>query len=142
MLTGGQRWVGRFEGGAGGITGAFATPNPGVVCIVVSGQGFWVPVESPAQFELVRATPIKTVLAVGLRLMVFVDNTRLAAYADNGFRWMTTDLSWDGIRVTEVGQDQIRGIGFDSPSNREVPFLVATTDGSSEGGSSPDQYRQ
>jgi hypothetical protein len=137
----GESWVGGFECGPGRLTGLFAAPSPEVVCVVAKGQGFWVPVLAPADYEIIRSIPIQEVLAVpGKRILVFIDYTELEAYGPGGFLWRTERLSWDGLKVTEVTAEMIRGTAWDSPANREVPFSVDTENGASEGGSSPAKY--
>ena len=139
--VGSELWVGGFECGPGGVTGLFATPSPSVLCVVAKGQGFWVPVLSPANYEMIRSIPIQEVVVVpGVRKLIFVDHTRLAAYGPSGFLWITDDISWDGLKVTEITTEVIRGTAWDSPANREVPFSVDTESGVSEGGSSPAKY--
>lgn len=136
-----KSWIGGFECGPGGVTGLFATPSRQVLCVVTKGQGYWISVLDPANYEIVRSIPIQDVITVpGERKLVFVDHTRLAAYGPSGFLWLTDDLSWDGLTVTEITADTIRGTAWDSPANREVSFSVDTELGASEGGSSPTKY--
>jgi hypothetical protein len=137
----GKSWTGSFESGPGGRTGVFATPSAEVLCVVAKGQGFWIPVLSPTSFEAIRAVPIKEILTVPRRrILIFVDYTKLAAYGEDGFLWQTDRLSWDGLKITEVSADMIRGMAWDSPANQEVPFSVDAQSGASEGGSSPAKY--
>ena len=139
--VGGEPWAGGVECGPGGVTGLFATRSPTALCVVAKGQGFWIPASSPADYEMIRSIPIREVLVVpaGPKL-VFVDHTRLAAYGPSGFLWITDDLSWGGLKITEVTAEAIRGTAWDSPANREVPFSVDTESGASQGGSSPLKY--
>lgn len=137
----GEPWVGGFECGPGWMTEVFATPSPWVVSIVARGQGFWVPVLAPSDYETIRTIPVVKILSVpGSRRLVFVDHTRLEAYGPYGRLWLTERLSWDGLKVTEVTARSIRGMAWDSPANREVTFSVDMENGASEGGSSPSKY--
>jgi hypothetical protein len=137
----GDRWLGRFWGGAEGLDGVFATPSPDVLCVVVRGQGYWVPVHEPTAFEVIRATPIKRVLPVhDPRILIFVSYTRLSAYGALGFMWLTEDLSWDGFGNLDVTGGAIRGTAWDSPAGHDVPFSVDIATGKAEGGSSPAKY--
>ena len=137
----GEPWIGGFECGLGRLTGLFATPSREVVCIVVKGQGFWVPVLAPGDYEIIRSTPIQEVLVVpGKRFLVLADYTELEAYGESGFLWCTERLSWDGLKVTEMTVETIKGTAWDAPANREVTFSVDTESGASEGGSSPAKY--
>ena len=137
----GEPWIGGFECGPGRLTGLFATPSSEVLCVVVKGQGFWVSVLAPGGYEIIRSLPIQQVFVVpGKRVLVFADYTELEAYGGSGFLWRTERLSWDGLKVTEVTAEAIRGTAWDSPANREVSFSVDTESGASEGGSSPARY--
>lgn len=136
--SGGQSWTGLFEPGVEGISGIYATPSESVLCVVVKGQGYWVPVLSPESYELIPSIPIKKIIAVPNReLMVFVDFVRLAAYGVDGFAWQTGSLSWDGLKITEVKSDVIEGTAWDAPNSQDVQFVVDVTNGSHTGGSSP-----
>lgn len=136
---GGNSWTGIFEPGVEGISALYATPSDSVLCVVVKGQGYWVPVFTPEEYEVIPSVPIKKVLAVPkAKLMLFVDFVRLTAYGEDGFLWQTERLSWDGLTITEVLEREVNGVAWDAPSNREVPFSVDTRSGHHTGGSSPD----
>lgn len=136
-----EAWIGDFQGGAEGLDGVFATPSADTVCVVVKGQGYWVPVLAPERFELIRSIPIRHVVPVAnRRVLLFVDYTRLAAYGANGCLWITEDLSWDGLEITEVNAAAVLGTGWDSPAGRRVSFSVDLDSGKAEGGSSPATY--
>jgi hypothetical protein len=137
----GDSWVGDFEGGLGRTTGLFATPCANVICVVVKGKGFLIPVLAPTTFEIIRSIPINEVLAIPESgMLVFVDYTGLAAYGKDGLRWVAENLSWDGLKSVEVAGGVIRGMGWDSPANSYVPFRVDIESGAAEGGSSPAHY--
>jgi hypothetical protein len=138
---GGEQWVGDFWGGPEGLDGVFATPNADTLCVVVKGQGYWVPVREPAAFDVVRSTPIKRVLPVlDAAVLIFVNYTRLSAYSSQGFMWTTEDLSWDGLEILDVAAGTVRGTAWDSPAGRNTPFSVDIATGKAEGGSSPAKY--
>jgi hypothetical protein len=138
----GEPWTGMFEGGPGGPSFLFATPSADVVCVVAGGQGFWVPVLSPARYEVIRSIPIKEVIPISSqRVVLFVDFTTLAAYGPEGFKWLTEDLSWDGLEITGVTPTAVEGLAWDSPAERRVPFRVDIQTGKAEGGSSLAKYR-
>jgi hypothetical protein len=137
----GEQWIGEFWGGAEGVDGVFATPNADTLCIVVKGQGYWVPVREPTAFDVVRSIPIKRVLPVqNPAVLIFVNYTRLSAYGPQGFMWTTEDLSWDGLEILDVAAGTVRGTAWDSPAGRDTPFSVDIATGKAEGGSSPAKY--
>jgi hypothetical protein len=134
-------WAGRFQEGAEGLTGVFATPSADVICVVARGNGYWAPVLEPTQFEMIASVPIREVLPVSARqLLLFVDYTTIAAYGPSGRVWVTRDLSWDGLNIDNITGDTIFGSGWDSPSECRVPFTVDLIAGTAHGGSSPALY--
>lgn len=134
-------WIGCFERGPGGISGLFATPSADTLCVVVQGQGYWVPVLDPTNFEMIRSVPIKEAFAIPeIELLVFVDFIRLSGYGPEGCRWHTDSLSWDGLEITEVTTQSIRGLAWDSPAGQDVEFVVDVENGSHKGGSSSEGY--
>jgi hypothetical protein len=140
--TGGSAWIGTFQAGAEGLDGIFATPNADAVCVIVKGQGYWVPVLAPSQFEAIRTVPIKQVIPIAERgALIFCSYTRLAMYGALGLSWVTEDLSWDGLEITGVRDATLEGTAWDSPAERRVPFSVDLDTGKACGGSSPAMYR-
>lgn len=138
----GEPWTGMFEGGPGGPPFVFATPSADVVCVVAAGQGYWVPVLSPTRYEVIRSIPIREVIPItSQQVVLFVDFTTLAAYGPDGFKWLTEDLSWDGLEITSVTSTAVEGLGWDAPADRKVPFRVDVQTGKAEGGSSETMYR-
>ncbi len=137
----GELWQGAFLQGLGGVSGLYATPSPTTLCVVARGQGYWVPVLIPTDFLEVWCNPVKSVFAIPDRsIVVFASYTELAAYGPSGMLWLTDRLSWDGLKITEVTAQHVRGFAWDSPANREVPFIVDAETGKHEGGSSPEKY--
>ncbi len=137
----GARWVGHFEPGLEGISGLYATPSESVLCVVVRGQGFWVPVESPEDYQIIPSVPVKSIVAIpDAKIMVFADFVRLTAYDRNGLMWQTPSLSWDGLTITKVVSNRVEGVAWDAPNNQEVKFIVNTLDGTYTGGSSPELH--
>lgn len=138
----GEPWVGHFKGGPEGLSAVLPTPNSNVVCVIIDGQGYWVPVDDPKSYMVIDAVPIKRVITIDTKqLLIFVDFTRLTAYDEKGFSWTTNDLSWDGLDIKLITDDQIQGVGWDAAIGEEVKFCVNTLSGESEGGSSPEMYR-
>lgn len=139
----GRVWIGRACAGVGGLSGVFATPAPNVVCVVAAGDGFWIPTDHPESYQVVSCDPVKLIARVPARdLIICADFTGIAAYGPTGRCWMTKQLSWDGIDISEVTSLLIRGLAWDAPKERHVEFEVELGSGKVRGGSSPDHYRR
>jgi hypothetical protein len=68
------------------------------------------------------------------------DFTTLAAYGPGGLIWRTGEISWDGVRVTDVIRNDIKGIAWSSPEQREVEFTVYLETGIHSGGAEPPAH--
>ena len=137
----GKVWTGKFEVGDCGLSGFFATPSPDILFVVMEGQGYWVPTLDPESYEVVATVPINQVLRVPERqIMFFLDFTRVEAYGTKGFLWQSDSLSWDGLQITHVTNNCIRGLGWDSPADSHIEFDIDTSSGATKGGSSPQHY--
>jgi hypothetical protein len=134
----GAPWIGNFQPGNGTFTGVFSYPLELIICVVVKGIGYLVAVNKPMEYEIVKSDPIREVRSLlEKRIIVFADFTDLTAYGPQGILWRTSGLSWDGLKITEVTPDFIRGIAWDAPQQREVEFLVDVQTGHYEGGVKP-----
>jgi hypothetical protein len=137
-------WIGVFAGGydsSGVVSGVFGCPDRRSICVVSSGKGYIVRADDPAVWMEVHSFPIMDVRAMPeSQLLVFANFTTLAAYGPNGLVWVTGDLSWDGLKLTEATPELIRGIAWDAPHEREVEFVVDVRTGGHEGGSSPEGH--
>lgn len=134
----GAKWIGRFEKGDEGTTGAFSCPEKDRVCIVANGQGFIVSVLDPRDYRIVESYPIRSVHGVpALNLILFLDYSRVVAYGLQGLAWSSAQVSWDGLDIQHIGNDTVDGVGWDAPSGSKVTFSVNLRTGYHTGGSAP-----
>ena len=70
-------------------------------------------------------------------LLLFVGFHAMVAWGRDGLAWATKRLSWEGVRITEVAEGGVRGVGWDLMKDREVEFRVDLRTGESEGGGFP-----
>ena len=138
-------WLGIFAFGRGAnkaLTGVFSCPDRESICVVAAGSGYMVRAENPVKWEKVPLFPIFDVRLVPERkMLVFADFTRLTIYGARGILWITPSLSWDGITITEVTADYVKGNAWDAPRQREVKFSVNLETGEHAGGASPELAR-
>lgn len=137
----GTPWIGNFQFGDGTVSEVYAAPSEDMVFVVAKGQGYLVLVNHPLDYQLVKSYPIKEVFPVPQRrLIVFADFVKLSAYGPSGLEWVTSRLSWDGLKITGITSELIQGLAWDSPLNKEVEFFVDVRTGRHQGGSSPEKY--
>lgn len=106
----GASWVGTFAFGDCGFSGIFSTPDPQRLCVVSRGEGYFVNVTKPSEWEKVRTFPIMDARPVSAHgIIIFADWWDLVAYGATGLAWQTNQLAWDGLRITEVTETHITG---------------------------------
>jgi hypothetical protein len=133
-----EPWIGTFAFGMlspHGVTHVISMPSPSQLGVVARGQGYVVPVETPEQCEEVECHPIVDVRIVARhRIVVFANFTELLCYDETGVRWRTQRLAWDGLTITEVTDDEIRGEFWDLRSEQTSSFAVDLLTGEHQGG--------
>jgi hypothetical protein len=70
-------------------------------------------------------------------LLVFADFVTLRAFGRHSQAWQTGRLSWDGLRIVNVADDEIHGFGWDLRRDKEVEFVVDLATGGHRGGAAP-----
>jgi hypothetical protein len=137
--TGAARWIGIFARRqiySGDRSGVFSCPDRRSLCVVSAGRGYIVRADDPRVWQEVPCEPIDdVVLSREAGLILFTDFDHLIAYGPDGLAWETERTSWDGLWVTEVTREHVRGVAWDPFVEREVEFLVDTRTGRHEGGS-------
>jgi hypothetical protein len=141
VTTPAKTWVGVFAKAFESehvSNGLWACPDPQSLCVVAGGYAYVVNAADPRQWQKLDANPVTDVRPVREReLLVFADYLALTAWGRRGKLWSTERLTWDGLRITEVTADELRGFGWDLQADREVEFVVDLATGSHRGGSRP-----
>jgi len=116
-------------------TGVWVCPNPREMCAVAGGYAYIVDTAAPERSAQVPLKPVVEVRALAEhRLLVFVGFHAMAAWGRDGLAWETKRLSWEGIRVTGVDGDMLRGFGWNLQTDKEVEFSVDLRTGAHTGG--------
>jgi hypothetical protein len=116
-------------------TGVFACPDPDQICAVAGGYAYVAHAGSPEKCVQVGMKPVVEVRpAVSAGLLLFVGFHTIQARGKDGMVWETGRLSWEGVRVTAVTEDEAVGFGWDLRGDVEVEFRVDLRTGSHVGG--------
>jgi len=120
--------------------GVFGCPNPREMCAVAGGYAYLVDTAAPERSTHIPLKPVAEVrVLTAQRLLVFVGFHAMVAWGVDGLAWQTGRLSWEGVRVTGVEGDELRGFGWDLMSDQEVGFSVDLKSGAHTGGGFPAQ---
>lgn len=110
-----QDWFGVFAPGSEDdnmLHMVSTTPDPDAVCVVSRGAGYIVRTRTPHEWEEINVFPIRDFIAIAdPPTIVFVDETRLAAYGPGGRKWRTV-VSLEGFHDLEARESAIHGRAF------------------------------
>jgi hypothetical protein len=131
-------WIGMFafgKFGKAGVTQVLSMPDPEKLCVVASGAGYVVAAATPDVWETVKVIPIVDVRALpGAGLVVFANYTELLAFGEEGLKWRTKRLAWDGLKIVAVGDQTIVGEYWDFREEAVQRFEVDLATGAARGG--------
>ncbi len=127
-------WLGVFGYGEPGISKVLSTPDSERVCVISGGRGYIVRAGNPADWANIPILPITDARPVPeCGFILFADFGRLAAWGKSGIVW-ETQLGFDGLHITTVNCDVIKGYGYDPASAGDVPFSVNARTGGAKAG--------
>jgi hypothetical protein len=116
-------------------TGIFPCPRPDDLLAVAGGYAYLVDTQNPAQCLHLPLRPVTAILsAPAAGVLLLAGFHHVAAIDANGLRWQTARLSWEGVAMTEVCDNQLHGTGWNMQTDREVPFTVDLATGTHMGG--------
>jgi hypothetical protein len=106
-------------------SGIWSCPNPEWVCAVSGGYAYLIDTAAPENFVHVEYRPVLEVRPLlEQRLLLFVGHHSLLAWGEHGKAWQTKRLSSEGVTITEIEGDVLRGMGWDLMSDADVPFAI------------------
>jgi hypothetical protein len=116
-------------------SGVWSCPDPAWFCAVAGGYAYLIDSGNPNRWEQVEYRPVTAVTPIESKsLLVFSGFHSLLAWGPEGRAWQTERLSWDGVRITAVESETLRGLGWDLKTDRELEFEVNLTTGEHSGG--------
>ncbi len=120
------------------VTGIYGTPHPDWLCAVCGGYAYLVNVREPEKWRFVPSRPVLEVrAAVEAGALLFVDFQTISGFTAGGALWQTAPLSWEGIRIEEIGSQALAGYGWEPVQDRDLPFTVDLMTGRHTGGAMP-----
>jgi hypothetical protein len=112
-------------------TGLWSTPNPREICAVSGGYTYIIDTANPSQFTMIPFRPVLEVRPLAAQsLLLFVSHHAILAWGPNGQVWQSEKLSDEGVAITLVDSDQLRGKGWDMITDKETPFILDLRTGS------------
>jgi len=137
----GPAWVGFFAQGFDSeqvVSEVCSSPDPETFCAVVGGYAYIVKVDNPTQWLRIEQRPVVDLRVLTQHgLLLFAGFTSITAVNASGIAWNTERLTWEGLTITEINGDTLRGHGWDALADKEAPFEVDLKTGKHTGGARP-----
>lgn len=106
-------------------SGVWSCPHPDWLCAVSGGYAYLIDTTTPERFEQVEYRPVLETRPLPEHgLLLFVGHHSMLAWSVKGKAWQTARLSSEGVTITEVDGDVLRGVGWDLRSDLDVPFVI------------------
>jgi hypothetical protein len=101
-------------------TGVWSAPNADEICAVSGGYAYLIDRVSPERFTFVPYRPVMRVMAaVECGLLLFVGHRTILARGRDGQAWESAKLSDEGVTVTGIDGNVLRGLGWSMFSDKE-----------------------
>ena len=106
-------------------TGIWSAPKPEEICAVSGGYAYIIDTTAPERFTMIPYRPVLEVRpAVGEGLLLFVGNRSILAWGRDGQAWESEKLSDEGVTITSIEADILRGLGWEMRTDKETPFAL------------------
>jgi hypothetical protein len=106
-------------------TGVWSAPNPDEMCAVAGGYAYIVDTAAPERFTMLPYRPVLEVRPIHDQgLLLFVGHHTILAWGAAGEAWETNKLSDEGVTVTAIEGQLLRGLGWNLVTDKETPFTL------------------
>ena len=106
-------------------TGLWSTPEPEKLCAVSGGYAYIIDTTTPDRFTMIPHRPVLAVHSLPARdLLLFVAHHAILAWGRNGQAWQSPKLSDEGVTITAIANNELRGLGWDMMADQEIPFTL------------------
>ncbi len=106
-------------------TGVWSTPNSDEICAVAGGYGYLIDTTCPERFTMLPYRPVLEIRSLTtLGLILFVSHRNILAWGSQGEAWQSGKLSDEGVIITAVDGDVLKGLGWNLITDKETPFAL------------------
>lgn len=106
-------------------TGLWSAPNPDEICAVSGGYAYLISTAQPESFTMIPYRPVlQVVTALDAGLLLFVGHRSVVAWGAQGQAWESENLSDEGVTITAIEGNKLRGVGWQMLADKETAFAV------------------
>ena len=131
----GERWVGNFQPGLGGIDDALPHPDGHNVLVVSAGFGWLVDPNRRETSEVGDGIDGIWSVSGPEGLVMSRQGLAFVRHGPEGRIWHTRRISWDGFKDVQLSSTEITGLTYTPWEPEWTPFTVDLKTGRVEGGS-------
>lgn len=116
-------------------TGLFPCPHPDALCAVAGGYAYIIDTAAPEKSTHIPLRPVTEVHVLQQQhLLLFAGFHNLLAWGPEGQLWQSARLSWEGLRLGDIEDNTLHGLGWNLMTDKDVPFAVDLRSGEHTGG--------
>lgn len=117
------------------LSGVWSCPRPDDLLAVAGGYAYLADTLAPERPLHLPLRPVTQILpAPDANLLLLAGFHTIAAIGATGLLWETARLTWEGLTLTGIRDNQLHGLGWDMHTDRELPFTVDLSTGTHTGG--------
>ena len=106
-------------------SGLWSSPNPQEICAVSGGYAYLIDTQAPERFTMLPLRPVMQIVpAPEAELLLFAGHHTILAWGKNGLAWQSARLSDEGVTITAVEAEKLRGLGWQMMTDKEKPFAL------------------
>jgi hypothetical protein len=117
------------------LSGIWSCPRPDDLLAIAGGYAYLADTLAPESPLHLPLRPVTQVLpAPEANLLLLAGFHTIAAIGVAGLLWETARLTWEGLTLGGIRDNQLHGLGWDMRTDCELPFTVDLSTGRHTGG--------
>jgi hypothetical protein len=113
----------------------YPCPRPDDLLALAGGYAYLIDTQNPRSCLHLPLRPVTQILsAPEAGLILLAGFHHVDAIGPTGLLWQSARLSWEGITLTAVRNNELHGLGWNMHTDKEVPFTVDLASGQHVGG--------
>jgi hypothetical protein len=117
------------------LSGIWSCPRPDDILAIAGGYAYLADTLTPDRPLHLPLRPVTQVLpSPESNLLILAGFHTIAAVGATGLLWETARLTWEGLTLNGIRDNQLHGLGWDMRTDRELPFTVDLATGQHTGG--------